>query len=82
VADDIVAIGGSRPGADERVEALFRAEYQYLVIASGCSERQAQQAFLRLWRRRWLYRDTRAAVRYLRRDAQGPGPARYYSPGL
>lgn len=75
VADDIVAMGGSRPGADERFEALFRAEYQNLVIASACSERQAQQAFLRLWRKRWLYRDTLAAVRYLRRDAQDPAGA-------
>jgi hypothetical protein len=57
MADDIVAIGGS--GAAERFEALFRAEYENVVAASGCSERQVQQAFLRLWRRRWLVRDTR-----------------------
>ena len=69
MADDIVAIGGS--GAAERFEDLFRAEYQNVLTAYGCSERQAQQAFLRLWRRRWLVRDTPAAARYLRRDARG-----------
>lgn len=58
MADDIVAIGGTRPGADERFEALFRSEYQNRASVPGTTDRQVQRAFLRLWRRRWLLRDT------------------------
>jgi hypothetical protein len=73
MADDIVVIGGSKPGAGERFEAFFRAEYEHLVAASETPE-QAQRAFLRLWRRRWLVRDIRAATMHLRGET--PGPAR------
>jgi len=74
MADDIVVIGGSKPSADERFEALFRAEYEHLAAASETPE-QAQRAFLRLWRRRWLVRDVEAATRYLRGDTPRPAEA-------
>jgi hypothetical protein len=73
MADDIVAIGGTKPGATERFEALFRAEYENLA-ASGTAELEVQRVFLRLWRRRWLVRDAQAAARYVReRSSQGVG---------
>src|SRR5690348_8788342 len=71
MADDIVAIGGSKPGADERFEALFRSEYESLAATPGSTERQVQRAFLRLWRRRWLVRDATYAGKYLRGGVGG-----------
>ena len=75
MADDVVAIGGSKPGTDERFEALFRSEYENLAATPGTTERQVLRAFLRLWRRRWLVRDARIAVTYLRGGAGGPATA-------
>src|SRR5579859_6987014 len=73
MADDIVAIGGSKPGADERFETLFRSEYESLAVTPGITERQVQRAFLRLWRRRWLVRDSAYAIKDLRAGAVGGG---------